>query len=231
MRGYRIAVFMVFVAGLFLLNGCSTVPKMPIKLDPNFASKNIDTVVLMPVVDRRIDKKGSIDLEKDIRIPAKKILEKKGYIVIMPSSFGEGITASMGDVGEMNTQELSDLGPKDARALIFIYVEDIIDEYIVMAYTFKIEATGSLIEKQEKAELWRDKGIGAEGQGGLISGVTSVFNKSAAISRCLSDIFVTLPNCPAKQPAEGAVSSGAKQGEIGPEAPAVSVTPSTPVAR
>lgn len=184
-------VLIVFIS--FISSGCATVQKLPIKLDPHFKERGIDTIVLMPVIDRRVDKKTKFDFEKDIRIPAQKALGKKGYTVIMANTFSEDASITPEQVAEMNVEELSILGPKDTRALLYIYVEDIMEEYIVLAYTFKIEATGSLIEKTEKLELWRDKGIGAYGQGGLISGVFSGMDKQVAISQCLDNMLVTLP--------------------------------------
>jgi len=193
-------VLISFVFISFVVSGCSTVQKIPIKLDPHFKEKGINTIVLMPVIDRRVDKKAQFDFEKDLRIPAKKILEKKGYEVIAPDYFSDNNDITSEQVADMNISELCELGPKNAKALLCIYVEDILDDYVVLAYTFKIEATGSLIEKTEKLELWRDKGIGAYGQGGLISGVLSGMYKQTAVSQCLDGMLVTLPNNESQSP-------------------------------
>lgn len=202
-----IGVLALVVFTVFIISGCSTVQKIPIKLDPHFKERGIDTIVLMPIVDRRVDKKGVVNLEKDLRLPAKKILEKRGYTVIMPDKFSEGGDISADNVAEMDIADLSGLGPKESRALLFIFVEDVIDEYVVLAYTFKIEATGSLIEKVEKVELWRDKGIGAYGQGGLISGITAGMDKACAVSACLENMLCTIPKWekPAPQKTENSV--------------------------
>jgi len=204
-RKYVLFGIVLLCVSVLLLSGCATVKKIPIKLDPNFRAKSIDTIVLMPIVDRRIDKTAKIDLEKEVRIPAKKLLEKKGYTVIMPETFGEGINVNANDVGEMGVDDLSTLGPKDSKALLYIYIEDISESYIVLAYTFKIESTGSLIYKQEKVELWRDKGIGVSGQGGLISGVVSGLDRAEAISYSRENMFVTLPDVPKPEKEKGQI--------------------------
>lgn len=175
------------------LVGCATVSKQPIKLDPNFDKRNIDKIVLMPVVDRRVDKKAGINLEKDIRLPAKKILENKGYAVEMPEHFMDGSDIGSDQVGEMNGSDLADLGPQASKTLLFIYLDDILENYAVIAYTVKIEETGSLIDKTDKTEVWRDKGIGSSGQAGLISGVFSGMDKNLAISNALNNMLDTLP--------------------------------------
>lgn len=220
----RIAVCAVLCVFAFaVLNGCSTVPKMPIKLDPNFASKGIDTIVLMPIVDRRIDKKCKVDFEKTLRMPAKKILARKGYNVIMPAAFNDGGTITADNVGEMNVSELSNLGPANERAILVIYVDDVLDEYVVVAYSYKIEATGSLIEKKERVELWRDKGIGKSGQGGLISGPLSFVYQCEANDMCLNDMLCTLPKNPA------AVNSRGRRGAV-EQVSAATTPPPAPVA-
>lgn len=225
----RVAICaVVCIVGVFLLNGCSTVPKMPIKLDPGYNSKNIDTIVLMPVVDRRVNKKSKIDLEKAIRIPAKKILMKKGYNVLTPSSFSDGTAITAENVGEMNVDELSNLGPNNEKALLFMYVDDILDDYIVLAYTYKVEATGSLIDKKDRVELWRDKGIGSSGQGGLISGVLAGVYQYEATSMCLNDMFCTLPKCPVAKTTQGKeMTSVAAPGTTNP-VPAMPMAPTSP---
>jgi len=184
---------------VFLVTGCVGTTKSAIRLHSDFSEKNVDTIVLMPIVDRRIDKSGAINIEKNILRPSKKMLEKKGYYVITPDSFLEGENISPEEVGEMDVEELAMLGPDGSKTLLFVYIEDVIDSYAIVAYTFKIEATSSLIEKSGKVELWRDKGIGASGQGGLISGPFAGMDKSAAISTCLRNMFTTLPDAPSKR--------------------------------
>jgi hypothetical protein len=189
-------ILLCLMLSVFLLNGCATTMKIPIKLDPNFNAKVGQTIVLMPIVDRRVDKTGSINLETQIRKPVKKLLEKKGYTVVLENTFIGGTAITPDEVGEMNIDELSELGPQNAKVVLFVFVEDIIDSYAVTACAYRIEATGSLIEKREKLELWRDKGIDSKGGEGLAAGVLAGLVKASVISSCLHDTFVTLPKAP-----------------------------------
>ena len=208
MKNIKIVILtsIAFVLMVFCVSGCSTVQKMPIKLDPNFSNKGVNTIILMPVVDRRPEKSAKINFDKEILAPSKKILEKKGYAVTISDKYSEDSNISSEQVAEMTAEELSALGPKGAGALLFIYIEDIMDNYVVLAYTFKIEATGSLIYKQERSELWRDKGIGSYGQGGLMSGVTSGMDRNVALSQCLESMLVSLPKCAVKEKPDTIVS-------------------------
>ena len=220
-----ILVSISIVLMAFCVSGCSTVQKIPIKLDPNFSNKGIDTIVLMPVVDRRPEKSAKLNFENEILLPSKKILEAKGYTVVMPDKYSKDSNISSDQVAEMTTEELSALGPKGATAILFIYIEDVMDSYVVMAYTFKIEATGSLIYKQERSELWRDKGIGSYGQGGLMSGVTSGMDRGVALSQCLESMLVTLPKCAIKEKPDATLSIKKSEVTTIPEATTVNVKP------
>jgi hypothetical protein len=68
---------------LVVLSACAAGKKgnvrIPVKLDSSFYELKKELVALLPVVDRRPDKSFQIDLEKEIRIPSKRILDKKGY--------------------------------------------------------------------------------------------------------------------------------------------------------
>ena len=218
---FRYPLCLIYSCLVFVsLNGCAIAQKIPIKLDPNLSKKGIYTIVLMPIVDRRIDKSVGINLEIDIRKQVSQILKRKGYSVVMPGAFGDGLNITQDAVGEMGIEDLSALGPKDSEALLFIYLEDFFDKYTVMAYVVKMEATGSLIYKQERAELWRDKEISTYGQGGLISGLLSGSLKVSALEGCIDGVLVTLPKYTKAEQKTSAVninrSSNAHSQEVGP---------------
>ena len=182
----------------FILGGCvrmvpPKIEKIPITLDTSFSEMGITTISLLPVVDRRPDKSYDIDFDKDIREKVKEILEKKGYSVEIEDTFSAEIDNE--ELAEMDVADLASLGPEDARAVLLIYIEDILSKYVVMAYTFKIEATASLISKEKQVELWRDKGIGKSGQGGLVSIVPALFGP-AGINDCINDMLDSFPNAP-----------------------------------
>jgi|GEM_PF-3302600 len=199
MRKTRLSgpIFAVTILATFFISGCAST-KTPIFLHPEYANYSVESIYLLPVVDRRIDKTGVIDLEKEIREPIKKSLEKKGYEVFLPAKFSDINDIKVEYVSQMDIKDASDLGPLNAKNILLVYVDDVLDSYAIVAYQCKIEATGSLIEKSDKIELWRDKGIGSSGQGGLISGPLAPLIKLEAISNCIGNLFVTLPDSNSK---------------------------------
>ena len=85
----------------------------------------------------------------------------------------------------------------------------------------KVEATGSLIHKSEKVELWRDKGIGTSGQAGLISGAFAGMDKRTALSICLNSMFASFPDRTMKSGNAGSIKPQQRMAS-NPNMPAVS---------
>ena len=108
MKNIKIVILtsIAFVLMVFCVSGCSTVQKLPIKLDPNFSNKGVNTIILMPVVDRRPEKSAKINFDKEILAPSKKILEKKGYAVTISDKYSEDSNISSEQVAEMTAEEL-----------------------------------------------------------------------------------------------------------------------------
>lgn len=181
-----------FTLGVFFV-GCAG-PRTPIHLDPSFSKRQIDVITLLPIVDIRKDKSFEIDLEEKIRVPVQEILEEKGYSVTTPRIFAEGSQPSAEEISEMDVSELSMLGPSNSDFLLLVYVEDVSSTYAVISSTFKIETAATLIDRKGRSSLWRDKGVGSSGSGGLITSVLMKgLNRSFAISNSLDAMLSTFP--------------------------------------
>jgi hypothetical protein len=172
--------------------------RVPLYIDPAFSSYGIESVALLPVVDRRVDRRVDFDLEGQVRSRARRMLERRRYAVVMPASFGDGRPLAMDEVSEMNTSELVALGPATNRFLMIVYVEDVRSSYVVMANTFKIELSATLLDKEKTAVLWRHKCVVTGGQAGLISaGLSYLTTPGENTSKCLEFMLDTLPKRPA----------------------------------
>ena len=196
MLNKRTVIWMCLFLSIMAFGFVGCVPKtkrIPITWEPSFYESSISRIVLMPIVDARPDKSFEVDLN-DFKGRVKDTLEEKGYTVVLPNNYSETMDITAEDVAEMSAKELASLGLENEFFLLFVYVEDILSEYVIMAYKFKIEAVGSLISKSKKIELWRDKGIGRSGQGGLISGLTQGLNRSGAYDGCVISMLESLPD-------------------------------------
>lgn len=183
---------------LLPLAGCAMTTRMPILLDPSFSDRQVTTIALLPIIDRRRDRSFNIDLDRQLGTRTEKQLQSKGYEVTRVSQ----MEASSDPYGserllDMDTEYIASLGPSEADAVLAIYVDDVLSSYKVLVYEFKIEAIGTLVAKSDQKELWRDKGIGTQGQAGLISGLLQGMDRSLAMDLCVGGMFAALPKASA----------------------------------
>lgn len=151
--------------------GCAG-KRVPLQMHPAF--DQISTIALLPIVDARRDRGDSLDLEGDVRRPLEEMLRKKGYTVVSLSSFSDSTDVPGEELPELEPADIAKFGPPDARTLMVVSVNDVFSRYVVMAYTFKAEVEGMVIDKATGDVLWKDKGVVSGGQGGLVSGLVAV---------------------------------------------------------
>lgn len=187
----RLNAILCSLAGASLLtSACAT--RKPIFLESDLARQQIQTIALLPVVDRRLDRSYEVDLEEAVRDRARKALEKKGYGVVLPATFNTESSLAAHDVAEMEDDELAALVPEGADAAAIVYIEDILSDYKVLYYRFKIETSGTIVSRT--GVLWHDKATGASGQGGLISGAFQGWDRSTAYDAGVGGLFATWPD-------------------------------------
>lgn len=190
---WRVSGWLVVTALASLMaSGCATVPP-PLRLDPMFAQRGIQSIAVLPIVDRRRDRSANLDVEYEVGVRARKALEKKGYLVL--AAPGPSVDDPIGTARllDMDLEYLVSLNPPDADAVIAIYVDDSLSSYKVLSYAFKVEALGLMVSKRFNAELWRAKGIGNSGQAGLISGLIQGLNRSEAWDACIYGMLSSIP--------------------------------------
>lgn len=187
----RMTVFVV-IAMLFLA-GCAAPVKKAIHLDPAFQEQVGAKLYVLPAVDLRKDMSETLNLDNDIRKPFAHGLRKKGYEVELLNDFGGGEDIPAATVAEMSQDELFALGPQQASSVLVLYLDDASSKYTVIGFTFKMELTGLLLDKQRKVILWKDKGVGSSGQGGLISGLVAPMVKSNALSSSINSMLLSFP--------------------------------------
>lgn len=207
MRTGRVWFLIVTLVGVTLLMvGCAgRVPRTPIYADPDLANIFFDTVTVLPVVDRRVDKSTDVNLEKNVRGKAVKALEKNGYSVLVAESFAEGIDIPNDEVAEMEVHELATLGSPDTGMMLILFMDDA-SGATALGYSFKSEMTALLLDKSRKAMIWKDKGVASQGQGGLLGCAMSGSIKSECLSACVNSMLESFPAGPGRQGARRTTS-------------------------
>jgi hypothetical protein len=116
-------LYLVACTGACLFAGCAT-PKPPTYQSSSFNTSSIDEIVVLSVIDARIDKKKNFKWDKMLPNPTKDKLKGKGYRarVVLDSSLVSSITQEA--VGKADPDWIRSLGPADAR---WIYVWSVTD--------------------------------------------------------------------------------------------------------
>lgn len=191
-RKSRFATMLFSLLVLSLLVGCATTMKQPIYSVPDFQSAAITEVIVLPPLDLRADKNIEVDLHKQLQKAAADILKEKGFRVTT--------STDLGDVGELLEDDLKAaepnwikrLGPAGARYVMVLCLMDVATK-LTFGSTGNAELAGYLYDKQAAILMWRDKGIGQTGQGGLIGMVMKSWMDEEAISMALKNLMDSIP--------------------------------------
>ncbi|HUU46830.1 MAG TPA: hypothetical protein VM118_13960 [Acidobacteriota bacterium] len=193
-----LAVSLIGLVSAAMLIQCAAgtkTAKIPIFADPGLFTLNIRTVTLLPVIDQRIDKSHGINLEADIGNKVEKELIKKRLTVIRAGAFSDTLDISNDEVAEMEPRELAILGSSETQYMLVVYLNDASGK-TALGYSFKIETTAILLNRQAANMLWKDKGVGSQGQGGLYGCLISGMVRGDAIRGCVAGMLASFPPAP-----------------------------------
>ena len=150
--------FIVVIAFLFV--GCATRPDpAPLTtIDPDFHQLVSTKLYILPIIDKRNDKSAIADIEKKIRERCAAVLQKKGYDVVLLSEFGGKPNSTAESISRLSVDELYNFGPENAQSILFLYLNNVSTSYVVVQYTYTVEMTGLLLDKERKKVLWEGNG-------------------------------------------------------------------------
>jgi hypothetical protein len=171
--------------------GCAP-SKNAIYLDPGYPELGIDMITLLPAIDARIDTTEEANVEEQIREKGKDKLEGKGYEVTLSD-----ITGNVGQITEDllksgDPQWIGRLGPPGARWTMVLMLVDV-SSTLTFGSTGNAEVAGYLFDRGKGTILWRDKGIGKVGQGGLLGMVLKGTMAEGAISEAMNNLMSSFP--------------------------------------
>lgn len=175
-----------------LTPACAVPMKQAIHLAPAFQPPAVGEIRVLPVVDARVDKQQKTDIEKHVRGAAVKTLEKKGYRATSTDDRGAAGEIAEEDLKSSDASWVKQLGPSDARFVMVLAVLDIKTK-LTFGSTGNAEVSGVLYDKTAGVALWRDKGIGQAGQGGLAGMLFKGTMDESAVSAAMFNLFASLP--------------------------------------
>ncbi len=176
-----------------LISGCSSPPlKKAIHLSPEYQTTSFGEITLLPVIDSRLDKEVEVNLEEQLRNPIKEMLKSKGYVV--------NTNNNVDSVAGITEDNLKSIGPMIIKRLDFSTTRQVmiillvdVNTKLTFGSTGTAEVSGFMFDKETEKMIWRDKGIGKSGQGGLIGMMMKGMMDEAAISMAAMNLMASVP--------------------------------------
>jgi hypothetical protein len=184
----RVVVVPMMIVMLF---SCTTVKKAIYSV-PDFPPPDLSNICILPPVDLRVDKKINVNFERQIRNASETLLARKGYKVNKSDELGTVNQILEEDLKTSNPEWIKELGPKDSQYVMVLCLVDVVSK-LTFGATANAELAGYLYNKQTGNVVWRDKGVGSTGQGGLIGMATKGLMDEEAIGLALGNLLASIP--------------------------------------
>lgn len=174
------------------LSGCVSAVKPPTMTATGFQAQVIDQLVVLPVVDHRIDKSSGLDLDGLVLPLAERHLTDKyyPYTVVRDGAMIQQVTPVL--LESPSRDWLSTLGPLGSRWVLLLVLEDV-SSSVSFGSTGHAELSGYLFDKDQRTVVWRNKELSRVGQGGLIGMAMKGMMEPTAIKAATNEMFRALP--------------------------------------
>lgn len=181
---------MIFV--VVLLAGCAAT-KAPLYQSELFNNAKIDHILILPTADLRLNtEKRLLKLDKWVHKTVEYNLKKKKYSYgfVTDRNIVESITED--DLSDIEANWIKELYPSGERWILLVALLDSRSK-LTLGSTGNAEVSSYLFDMADGSVLWRDKGIGKVGQGGLIGMAMKGAMEGDAIKIATSQSLVSLP--------------------------------------
>ena len=174
------------------LGGCAAAVKPPTAMVTGFQASTIDQLVVLPVVDHRIDKSSGLDLDGVILPLAERHLTDKYYphTVVRDRAIIEQVTPVV--LESPSRDWVRTLGPSGSRWVLLLVLEDA-SSGLSFGSTGNAEMSGYLFDKEHRVVVWRNKELSRVGQGGLVGMALKGMMERVAVEGATNEMFRALP--------------------------------------
>lgn len=185
------ARFSLIILGLMLLSGCVTMQR-PLYLHNNYVNNSIQNISILKAIDGRTDTKVKLDMLSDVSIPISKSITKKGYNVNVIKDIPKAENLLEIDVREGDPEFYGSFASYGKYILFPVLID--CTSKLTFGSTGNAEVAVYLIDTENKCLVWRDKGIGKTGQGGLIGMAMVSAMAKGALDLANKKVVKNLPN-------------------------------------
>jgi hypothetical protein len=188
------AICLALVIGLGI--GCASTNRKDVETPLGIDEEPVNRVALVPLVRTTpAEVKFAIEDLVEKRLVAG--LGRRG-IEVLPA--GGGAAAPAIDEEEMRgvtAERLRALGPESERFVLVVFLTDY-SSRITFGSTCNAEVVGYLVDKHAGSVVWRGKGVGASGQGGLAGMMMKRLNDRGAVETAVAELIASFPKAVAR---------------------------------
>lgn len=150
-------------------------------------------MILMPITDERPPTPDAVDVSRDVRSAAVRLLRKRGYVAIPRDEVEkDGVAAPATLVGAAGS-DLAPLGPPHAGSLVFIAVDRVDEGYGYGGEEYRVVVSGVVVDPKSAKIVWRGKGTGATSLGGFLRIFAPQSTAYDAVYEAVRDLLRGLP--------------------------------------
>lgn len=149
------------------LTGCAAPLKRPVYQDAGFNPAEVQEITLLPVVDLRPDKSVGLDVNRTALGGAKAVIKQRKYKPNVHEDASQVSHLTEEDLDKPQPEWIKALNPASARWVMIVAVNDL-TRHVTFGTSANAEVSAYLFDKEAGRCVWRDKGVGQAGQGGLI---------------------------------------------------------------
>lgn len=125
-------------------------------------------MILMPITDERPPTPGAVDISRDVRRAAVRLLRKRGYVATPRDELEKGGVAAPATLVGADGADLAARGPRDAGPLVFLAVDRVEESYGYGGREYRVMISGVIVDPTSAKIVWRGRGTGTTSLGGFL---------------------------------------------------------------
>ncbi|MBC7776680.1 MAG: hypothetical protein H7246_14700 [Phycisphaerae bacterium] len=166
----------------------------PLYLEAEFSKTRIaEPIYLLSFVDLRVDKAKNLNLDDNAMRRLSPSFEKKGYGPLKAMKDRKWVESVVeDDFTHPDSSFLAVLGPEKAHYLFCPVLHDFKSK-LTFGSTANAEVSGYIVDKKRGKIVWKHKGLGQAGQGGLMGMAMKGLVEEEAVNTALLSLSVAIP--------------------------------------
>jgi hypothetical protein len=196
MMGTRRAGWTGVLLVMAIVGGCATGTERAPSGEPGLVLPA--ELVIMPVGDDRDPRENAVDVTREVRNAASRILAKRGYVALARDEIAPGAVPAPRNLSAAQGRDLAPLGPRDSGALVFVAVTGVEEGYDYGGDNYVVKVVGVVVDPVTSRILWKSTGFGRTSLGGFMRIFAPQSSSYDAVYDAVKNLFRTLPRRDAK---------------------------------